>query len=232
VELLFLACAFGLVSIVAAVRLSLAGRRRAGLRTFADRFGLEYSPTDLFGLIDHRFRLFAQADGARCSNVLWGNWHGTEVKVGELRFETDPENRRRDLWKSTRRFSFAVVQLDAWLPPLVVRRDALASLSESFLVDRLRFESDEFNRMYSVECADLRFAYKFVDPRMMLWLQEIGETFRFDFEVNGDMALVSCARLKSSAFVPLFGAAKGFVDHIPRIVFRDHALAAPAPGDP
>jgi hypothetical protein len=232
VEFVFFACALAVLSIAPILRSVLAGRRRAGLRAFAGRFGLEYSPTDLFGLIDHRFRLFAQADGARSSNVLWGNWHGTEVRVGELHFESDPERRRRDLWKSTRRFSFAVVQMDAWVPPLVVRRDPLASVSESLLVDRLRFESDEFNRMYSVDCADLRFAYKFVDPRMMLWLQEIGETFRFDFEVNGDMALVSCARLKSSAFVPLFGAAKGFVDHIPRIVFRDHALAAPAPGHP
>jgi hypothetical protein len=99
-------------------------------------------------------------------------------------------------------------------------------------VDRLRFESDAFNRMYSVDCADLRFAYKFVDPRMMLWLQEMGETFRFDFEVNGDKAVVSCARLKPSGFVPLFGAAKGLIDHIPRIVFRDHAQATPAPGHP
>jgi hypothetical protein len=65
---------------------------------------------------------------------------------------------------------------------------------------------------------------------MMLWLQEMGETLRFDFEVNGDKALVSCARLKPSGFVPLFGAAKGLIDHIPRIVFRDHAPATPAPG--
>jgi hypothetical protein len=191
VKLLFFAGALVVVAVVAAARLGFAGRRRAALRTFANSFGLEYSPTDLFGLIDHRFRLFALADGARCSNVLWGNWHGAEVRVGELRFETDPELRRRDLWRSTRRFSFAVVDLDAWLPRLAIRRDPLASVSESLLVDRLRFESDAFNRMYSVDCADLRFAYKFVDPRMMLWLQEMGETFRFDFEVNGDKALVS-----------------------------------------
>lgn len=221
------AVVLAILSILAGIGFVAAARRRAALRQFARRFGLEYSPTDPFGLIDHRFAVFNQADRARCDNVMWGNWHGVDVKVGELRFERDPDRTKLDLLKTTRRYSFAVVDLDAWVPRIAIRHDPLATLSETLLLDRLRFESDAFNRMYRVDCEDPRFAYKFIDARMMLWLQEIGESFPFDFEANGERALVSCRRLKPFGLVPLFGAAKGFVDHVPRVVLRDDAVSTP-----
>lgn len=144
-----------------------------------------------------------------------------------LRFERDPERKKLDPLSRAHRYSFAVVDLEAWVPRIAVRHDPLATLSETLLLDRLRFESDAFNRMYRVDCEDQKFAYKFIDARMMLWLQEIGESFAFDFEANGGRALVSCRRLKPAGLIPLFGAAKGFVDHIPRVVLHDNALPAP-----
>jgi hypothetical protein len=81
--------------------------------------------------------------------------------------------------------------------------------------------------MYRVDCVDERFAYKLVDARMILWLQDIGQSFPFDFQVNGNRLLVWCNRLKPMGLIPLFGAAKGFVDHIPKVVLRDKALSTP-----
>jgi hypothetical protein len=180
VEFVFFVLAFIVASGVAIVQLAAGTRRRAALRDFAERFSLDYSPVDAFGLIDHSFDVFNRADGARCENVLWGDWHGVEVMVGELRFEASAQRSRRDLLETRRRYSFAVVEIDARLPHLVIRHDPLAGLTESLLLDRLRFESDVFNRTYRVDCADQRFAYKLVDARMMLWLEEIAESFRFD----------------------------------------------------
>lgn len=212
---------------LAMVRLVTGSRRRAALFEFATRFGFEYSATDPFGLIDHRFDLFNRADAARCENVVWGNWHGVDVKVAELSFKADPQRRRRQLFQTSKRFSFALVEIDAWLQEVAIRHDPLASVSESLLLDRLRFESDEFNRMYRVDCADQRFAYKLLDARMILWLQEIGQSFPFDFQVSGNRLLVWGKRLKPMALIPLFGAAEGFVHHIPRVVLRDNAVSAP-----
>jgi hypothetical protein len=155
-------------------------------------WGLDFSPTDPFGLIDHRFDLFGGADGARCENVLWGHWHGVEVKAGELRFKTGLTNQNVDSKASSRRYSFAVVHLEAWVPHLVIRHDPLAALSEDLLLERLRFESEAFNRTYRVKCDEQHFAYASVDPRMMLRLLGLAEGFRFDFEVRGDRGLVSC----------------------------------------
>ena len=213
--------------VVAMIRFGNGSRRRATPFEFATRLGLQYSPTDPFGLIDHQFDLFNLADAARCENVVWGNWHGVEVKVAELSFKPDPQGRRRQPFQGAKRFSFALVATDAWLQDLAIRHDPLASVSETLLLDRLRFESDEFNRMYRVDCADERFAYKLVDARMILWLQDIGQSFPFDFQVNGNRALVWCNRLKPMGLTPLFRAAKGFVDHIPRVVLRDSALSTP-----
>ena len=44
---------------------------------------------------------------------------------------------------------------------------------------------------------------------MMLWLQEIGQAFPFDFEVSGSKVLVWCPLLKPSRLIPLFGSAAG-----------------------
>ena len=77
---------FGVVAVLclasAAIRYTMTGRRRAALFGFATRFGLDYARNDPFGLIDHRFALFDRADGARCQNVVWGNWHGTPGEGG------------------------------------------------------------------------------------------------------------------------------------------------------
>jgi hypothetical protein len=60
---------FGVAAIaalaVAMTRFVSGGRRQAALFEFATRFGLEYSATDPFGLIDHRFDLFNRADAAK-----------------------------------------------------------------------------------------------------------------------------------------------------------------------
>jgi hypothetical protein len=213
-------------AVVGGIGIYLIARRRGALRQFARQFGLEYAPIDLFGLIDHRFHLFNQADGAKCSDVMWGNWHGVDVRIGELRFETDPGRAGWGHHRPGSGFSFAVAEIDAWVPHVAIRHDPLPLLANEFMQDRLLFESEEFNRTYRVVCQDLRFAYKFVDPRMMLWLIEMGESFRFDFEVSGNLLLVSCHRLKPNALVPLFGAAQGFHDHIPAIVLRNHPLLA------
>src|SRR5213594_3490956 len=99
----------------------MTGRRRAALFGFATRFGLDYARNDPFGLIDHRFDLFDRADGARCQNVVWGNWHGVDVKVGELRFTRGRDRRRLEVHRTTKRYSFAIVEFEAWLPHLSIR---------------------------------------------------------------------------------------------------------------
>src|SRR5438034_3310012 len=112
-ELIWLGVPALIALAVAMIRFVNGGWRRAALFEFATRFGLEYSATDPFGLIDHRFDLFSRADAARCENVVWGTWHRVDVKVAELFFKPDTQGRRRQLFRA-KRFSFALVAIDAW----------------------------------------------------------------------------------------------------------------------
>ncbi len=122
------------------------------------------------------------------------------------------------------RFSFAFVDIPAWLPHLKIERDPLAGVAEDLGLDRIRLESAAFNRAYRVTCGDREFAYGFLDTRMMLWLLDVARQYSVEFEVRGRKLLVYMPRLKPGELPLLFGLAKGFRDHVPRMVLREYAV--------
>lgn len=145
-------------SVPAATSVLFAARRRRALFRFADQFGLEYTPVDRTGLIDHAFDLFNLADGGKCRNVVSGRWKGVEVQVAELRFAPSWQSTREGRRGSTRQFSFAFTAVQAWLPHLKIRRDAFGTLAEGLGLRRIRFESEQFNRTFDVVCESREFA--------------------------------------------------------------------------
>jgi hypothetical protein len=52
------------------------------------------------------------------------------------------------------------------------------------------------------------------------WFSEDG---RFGFEVAGDRLLVHCPPLRPTDLIPLLGTARGFLDHIPRMVLTEYS---------
>jgi hypothetical protein len=214
---------------VAAYRAAGKGRRRRELFQFAVRFGLDYSPTDPIGLIDHTFDLFNMGDGARCENVVTGEWNGVPVRAGELRFAPSSRGVQNGHTASPKMFSFALTEISAWLPHIAIRHDPLGGLAEDLGLRRLRFESEAFNRKFAVACEDGEFAYKFVDIRMLQWLLDTATTTRspFAFEARGPRLLVHCPRVAPNGLLPLLGMAQGFHDHVPRMVLRQYAPDAP-----
>jgi hypothetical protein len=214
---------------VAAYQAAGKARRRRELFQFALRFGLDYSPTDPVGLIDHTFDLFNLGDGARCENVVSGKWNGVPVNAGELRFAPTSRGVRNGHTASTKMFSFAFTEVTAWLPHITIRHHSLGGLAEDLGLRRLRFESEAFNRRFAVDCEDREFAYKFVDIRMLQWLLGTAAATHssFGFEARGSRLLVHCPRVAPNELVPLLGLAQGFHDHIPRMVLRQYAPDAP-----
>jgi hypothetical protein len=200
-------------------------RRRNALAVVARQFGLDYAPTDLLGLIDHTFDLFNRADSARSENVVWGPWKGLSVRAGELWFDSGRRGPRQALAGVAQRFSFAFVDIPAWLPHLKIERDPLAGVADDLGLDRIRLESSAFNRAYRVTSADREFAYGFLDTRMMLWLLDVARQYPVEFEAKGRKLLVYMPRLKPGELPLLFGLAKGFRDRVPRMVLREYALA-------
>lgn len=203
----------------------LSRRRRKALDRIAHQFGLQFAPVDLLGLIDHTFNLFSIADSARSENVVWGNWKGVDVKAGELWFDSGKRGPVQAAMGIAQHFSFAFVDVPAWFPHLKIERDLLAGVADDLGLDRIRLESDAFNRTYRVTCADREFAYGFLDTRMMLWLLDVARQYPVEFEVNGRKMLLIMPRVRPGELPVLFGLAKGFRDRVPRMVLREYAGA-------
>lgn len=203
----------------------LSRRRRKALDRIAHQFGLQFAPVDLLGLVDHTFDLFNIADSARSENVVWGQWNGVEVQAGELWFDSGKRGPLQAALGMAQHYSFAFVGIPAWLPHLKIERDLLAGVADDLGLDRIRLESDAFNRAYRVTCADREFAYGFLDTRMMLWLLDVARQYPVEFEVRGRKLLACMPRVKPGEVPVLFGLAKGFRDRVPRMVLREYALA-------
>ncbi len=207
----------------------LTRRRRKALDRMARQFGLHFAPVDLLGLIDRTFDLFNIADSPRTENVIWGTWKRVEIKAGELWFDSGKRGPLQAVMGIAQHFSFAFVKIPAWLPHLKIERDPLAGVADDLGLDRIRLESDAFNRAYRVTCADREFAYAFLDTRMMLWLLDVARQYPVEFEVNGRNLLVYMPRLRPGELPVLFGLAKGFHDRVPRMVLREYAFALAQP---
>ena len=225
VKLIFLALV-GLPSVLSFVRRLLSRRRLKSLDRVAGQFGLQFAPVDLLGLIDHTFDLFNIADAARSENVMWGRWKGLDIRAGELWFASGNRSPVQALAGVGQRFSFAFVDIPAWLPHLKIERDQLAGVADDLGLDRIRVESAAFNRACRVTCDDREFAYAFLDTRMMLWLLDVARGYQVEFEVRGPKMLVYMPQLRPGQLPVLFGLAKGFHDHVPRMVLREYARAS------
>jgi len=78
------------------------------------------------------------------------------------------------------------------------------------------FESEEFNRMFVVQCADRRFASALVDPLMMQLL--ISTKGEITFETKGRFLLLSTRRVDPVEMPALLNLADEFVRRVPPAV--------------
>jgi hypothetical protein len=98
------------------------------------------------------------------------------------------------------------------------------------------FESEEFNRLFAVRCADRRFASALVDPQMLDFL--LSTRGELNFQLKGRWLLVWTDPIKAALMPGLLGFAEQFVARIPPVVwelypssFVDEDGTPLAPGD-
>jgi hypothetical protein len=201
-------------------------RRREAMAAFALRYGFDFYAQDPFGLVDWPFRLFTAGDGRGCENVLDGRWQGLPVKAADYWYYTESTDSQGRRGRSYHRFSVAVAELGADMPPVSIQREnVLTRLAEHVGLRDVQFESERFNREFRVRAGDREFAFRLVDARMMQWLLTMGGGF--EFEVSGPRLLVSCRPRGPEELVPLLGMAKGFDDHVPRLVWTEYGKGPP-----
>jgi hypothetical protein len=204
-------------------------KRRDELATFATQYQLSYSKEDPFGLlITYPYELFARGDGRGCENVLSGTWQGLTVKETDYWYYDESTDSKGNRTKTYHHFSALIVDLPLRAPYLTVAKEnILTTLADHVGLKDIDFESEQFNREFNVKCHDREFAFKLIDARMEQFLLDTGGAYSIEFA--GSSALIYCKRLPPTGLVPLFGTAKGFVDHIPRLVWNEYGPGGGGP---
>ena len=216
-----------------------AGRYRT-MQALAAANGLTFSAQDLWNCTRVPFRIFSEADGSYAENVMVGHApSGGLVRVFDLvTYDEYDDGKDSDLVSALggtglssrpdrrptrryRRHSAAMLQLDIVLPHLVIERETTGTrlLGSGGLRD-LNFESEAFNRRFTVTCEDERFAHLIIDPQMMDFLLETdGEAL---FETKGRWLLVVMKPVPPRMALTLVGLCEAFRRRIPNIVHQEY----------
>jgi hypothetical protein len=202
--------------------------RNQALTRFASQHGMSYSAVGYVDLVAYGFRLFGKGDDRGCENVLSGRWQNLPVKEADYWYSTKSTDSKGHTTENYHSFSIVIADLAASVPYVSIHKESIfTSLADHLGVHDIDFESEDFNREFEVTASDREFAFKLIDPRMMQWLlSPIGD---FAFEIQGCSLLVACERLEPDNLATLFGAAKGFTDHIPRLVLAEYGTTQQTP---
>lgn len=194
-------------------------KRREELAAVARQHGLTYHKDDPFGLVGMPFALMRKGDGRGCENVMAGTWHGMDLKEFDYWYYEESRDSEGHTSRDYSRFSCALTEVGAYCSPLTIERENLLTrIADNLGFRDIEFESEEFNRAFNIKGRDRKFANDLIDARMMKWLLAAGS--KWQYEVSGQSVLCFTKRLRPAELVPLFGTAKAFVEHVPRVVYE------------
>jgi hypothetical protein len=192
-------------------------QRQKEMGALATNQGLDFSIDDPFGTLGEPFTLLERGDGRGVENVMWGTWHGLEVRAFDYWYYEESTDSNGHTSKSTHRFDCALATVDALCPRLqIAEENLLTRMADALALRDIEFESEEFNRRFNVKGPDRRFATAFCDARMMEWLVRHADGYAF--EVVGDRLLCWCKRVDTGRVVHLLGTVKAFREQIPPVV--------------
>jgi hypothetical protein len=201
----------GLLGAILAVGLLRAAPRRDAFETEARRLGLRFSARNRFDLLDEPFALmrWSRRSYGKLDNVVWGTWHGLQVRAFEYEFSVMSQDDRREL-------SCAMVAIPGGWPALAIRPESFVTRVADVAVPDIAFESEEFNRAFEVRGEDRRFASAFADARMMAWLLSLEP--RWGFEIEGQWLLGYRGRVQPWELEGVLETLATLLDKIPQAV--------------
>ena len=194
-------------------------RRIVELKTMATQLGLRYSAVDQEGLSAWPFVLLQKGEGRGVENVMAGTWQGLEIREFDFWYYEESSNGKGGRSRTYYRFSCALAWIETACPGLSVTRENLLSrMAGAVGFEDIQLELEAFNRAFVVRSTDRRFAFDFLDARMIDWMLRTDHAF--SFEALHTMLLVYCDRLRPLDLVPLIGTVKQFHDQVPRVVYE------------
>ncbi|MGZ4786729.1 MAG: hypothetical protein ACXV5S_13750, partial [Acidimicrobiales bacterium] len=241
VALLGLAALMTVVVALLAVEANRRTRRNRAMPRAAKRFGMAYSDVDRFNTTAVAFPLFRVGDGRVVENLMWhddGSPSPTRVfdysyysshrrttglgfglgfgLVNDIDADADPVASIGET-RTWHAFTCALAQHNGAWPAIRIAKEGIVDKAFQMVgLPDIDFESEEFNRMFVVQCADRRFASALIDPLMMdLLISTKGE---ITFETKGRFLLLSTHRIDPLEMPALLNLADEFVRRVPPAV--------------
>lgn len=174
-------------------------RRREALMALARELGMSFNPLKDRSHDNEyaHFEIFRRGHSRAAYNTLTGTvaikGRPYAAKMGDFKYKITTSNGKTTSTR-TYRFSYLIVHLPfVGVPDLLIRREGMFDKLKSFLgFGALSFESEEFSRRFHVQCADRKFAYDVIEPRMMEFLMQ-SNPMTIDIE-HGRMCLSDGSR--------------------------------------
>lgn len=226
----FTVCAFGLVGLVAYFGYRAAKQRREALAALAAQRGWAYTQRDDSWAERFDGAPFGLGHNRQAANIL----QGTHDRRGFVAFDfvyhttetTTGPNNTTSSREQSHAYSIIAVSTVATFPHLRVSPEGMVKRFFGRLTDSdIELESEEFNRAFTVNCEDRKFATDVLHPRMMeylLTLRELSWDLRDANLVVATPGRGSVAQLDAS-----LAAIDGIVDRIPDFVWKAAGMTDP-----
>ena len=239
--LIGLGAMMAVVATLLAVEANRRSRRSRAMPRAAKRFGMAYSDVDRFNTTAVAFPLFREGDGRVVENLMWHedgspsptrvfdySYYSSHRRSRGLGFEigfglvtdVDVDSDAVASIGETRTwhaFSCALAQHNGAWPAIRIAKEGMVDKAFQMIgLPDIDFESEEFNRMFVVQCADRRFASALIDPLMMQLL--ISTQGEITFETKGRFLLLSTRRVDPVEMPALLNLADEFVRRVPPAV--------------
>ncbi len=145
--------------------------------------------------------------------------NGLDVRVFDFSYYVEHKDENGNITKTWNRYSCAMARHNGLWPVVHISKErALDRVAQSLGLPDIELESEEFNRMFRVQCEDRRFATALLEPQMMEFL--LTTQGKLTFETKGRWLLVVAPRLDHPReMVGLLGVADEFLRRIPPVVW-------------
>jgi hypothetical protein len=202
-----------------------AEKRRQEMWSLARELGLDFHPGREHPWGEHSlFGCFKRGHSNRAKNTMRGEielfGRPCPCLLGDFEYKVTRQS-GKSRSTTTYRFSYAMFRVPWPVPSLTIRREhVLDKIAGALGFDDINFESEAFSRRFHVKCADKRFAYDVIHPRMMEFLLARPPQ---PLEFAGSWCIITngSSRWTPGQFRDAAGFAGEFFGHWPEHLVRD-----------
>ena len=202
-----------------------AEKRRQALWSLATELGLDFNPGKESPESEHSlFGCFKKGHSNRAMNTMRGDLElfgrPCPCLLGDFEYKVTRQS-GKSRSTTTYRFSYAMFRVPWEVPQFAIRREhVLDKLAGALGFDDIDFESEEFSRRFHVKCADKKFAYDVIHPRMMEFLLASPHA---PIELVGSWCIITdgSSRWRPEEFRAAAEFARGFFGRWPEHLVRD-----------